>query len=368
MHPHISHLQLLKDRGYTPSNLLDIGACFGEWTEAFHVVFPNTDALLIEGNEERRPALEKFGQPFEMALLGDSDKPSCKFYVGDAASTGGNSIYREKTNFYFRETEVPMHTLDGLLAATGRSDVHYDFMKLDVQGAELDILKGATQTLKHTQFILMELRVLDYNDGAPTFAEAISFMDQAGFRLCNLFEMNSWLGTSLLSEMDVLFARKDSWVFEPPVNTSAPSMPPEMQVKVLHRLIPLLAPQSPTQVVVAHNENDGLIANYIADHFRQTGMQCKTLNGSDLDSCATQGSVVYILPGSLTPQLREKITSMGCVTITGYPELVKKGDVSIGLTTTDDSRIKLIGSLESLNREGVSLPDHFENRVEMIAA
>ncbi|MBT6177349.1 MAG: hypothetical protein HOI23_08870, partial [Deltaproteobacteria bacterium] len=110
------------------------------------------------------------------------------------------------------------------------------------------------------------------------------------------------------------------------------------------------------------------IANYIADHLRQTGMQCKTLNGSDLESCATQGSVVYILPGSLTEQLREKIASIGCVTITGYPELVKKGDVSIGLTTTDDNRIKLIGSLESLNREGVSLPDHFENRVEMIAA
>ena len=235
MHPQISRLELLKSRGYTPQRVLDIGACFGEWTDVFHGVFPGTEMLLIEANEERREALTNYGLPFEIALLGETEKEECTFYVGDRASTGGNSIYREQTNFYFREEKIPMRTLDGLLEQTGRSELTYDFIKLDVQGAELDILRGAPNTIARADFVLLEVRLLDYNKGAPTFSETIAFMDAAGFRPCDVFETHNWLTTSLLSELDILFARKDSWVFSPPVETYSPAMAPaEAQAQDRH--------------------------------------------------------------------------------------------------------------------------------------
>lgn len=363
----IPRLQILKDRGYQPKHVLDIGACFGEWADDFYAVFPGTDILLIEANEERRESLTAKGLPFEISLLGEEEKQACTFYVGDRASTAGNSIYREQTNFFFNEVEIPMQTLDSLLERSGRAETEYDFIKLDVQGAELDILKGAPKTLEHAEFVLMELRLLDYNQGAPTFADAIIFMNEAGFRPCDMFETHCWLSTPLLSEVDLLFAKEDSWVFSPPVESAKPAMPPESQARVLNRLIPILAPNREKKVYVIHDTNDDLVGNYMGHQLREAGCQCEVVPRDRVKHTVAPGSVAYVLPGAFNTEARQSVAELGCVTITGYPELVRKGDVSIGIDLAPDGRVKIIGSSNSLNRHGVNIPDGIKARVEMVA-
>ena len=56
-----------------------------------------------------------------------------------------------------------------------------DLIKIDVQGSELDILKGATKVLKQCDNIILEMQYVDYNKGAPKAQEVIEYLKSIGF-------------------------------------------------------------------------------------------------------------------------------------------------------------------------------------------
>jgi FkbM family methyltransferase len=58
-----------------------------------------------------------------------------------------------------------------------------DTIKIDVQGCEVDILKGMTETLKTCKHLIVELQHSQYNVGAPLNVESISFIESLGFEL-----------------------------------------------------------------------------------------------------------------------------------------------------------------------------------------
>ena len=63
-------------------------------------------------------------------------------------------------------------------------------IKMDVQGAEMDVLKGALETLQTVKHIILELQVVEYNKGAPKRDEVIAFMDTIGYDCLGLFSNN----------------------------------------------------------------------------------------------------------------------------------------------------------------------------------
>jgi hypothetical protein len=56
-----------------------------------------------------------------------------------------------------------------------------DYLKLDVQGAELDVLKAATETLKSVRVIQTEVEFVEIYRGQPLFAEVDRFLRSHGF-------------------------------------------------------------------------------------------------------------------------------------------------------------------------------------------
>ena len=62
-----------------------------------------------------------------------------------------------------------------------------DLIKIDVQGAEIDVLKGATETLKSVTDLILEAQVVEYNKGAPLRDEVISYVESIGFKLVAFF-------------------------------------------------------------------------------------------------------------------------------------------------------------------------------------
>ena len=81
-----------------------------------------------------------------------------------------------------------------------------ELIKLDVQGYELEVLKGATECLRHTKALVVEVSFAEYYDGQCLFHELIGFLAEFGLFVAAL-GAHTPTGV-MLSQTDVLFLRR----------------------------------------------------------------------------------------------------------------------------------------------------------------
>ena len=85
--------------------------------------------------------------------------------------------------FTFKENvEVPVSPLDSL--TYNLSEI--SLLKIDVQGYEREVLKGATRTLSKTRLVLIEANLVSHYENDILFPELNGLMSDAGFVLTNL--------------------------------------------------------------------------------------------------------------------------------------------------------------------------------------
>jgi FkbM family methyltransferase len=82
-------------------------------------------------------------------------------------------------------------------------------IKIDTQGFEREVLKGASATLERTVGVLMELPIVDVYKGSWSFSEAIQTMGGLGFVPCQIDPVNHHHQDAMAAiEFDCLFRRK----------------------------------------------------------------------------------------------------------------------------------------------------------------
>ena len=200
----------LQQHWYNPRVILDIGANTGEWTHSILRIFPNARVKLFEANPNCAADLRQRFSECEIfiGLLGNENKPDVLFYIDPYNPKGtGCSIMKELTTQYKYATPVmlQMHSLDDLVA--DRAEI----IKIDVQGAEKLVLEGGLKTLQRADFVLMELNVLQYNEGAPMLAEMVAYMEEKGFQVFDCVEHHQHMGYCI--QLDFIFINKRSKVF-----------------------------------------------------------------------------------------------------------------------------------------------------------
>jgi len=85
--------------------------------------------------------------------------------------------------------------------------MNHVFIKIDSQGAEIPILKGAGNILSKTDFILLEIPFFgQYNESVPGFLEHIKYMDEIGFVPFDLLETH--MAKNFTIQVDILFISK----------------------------------------------------------------------------------------------------------------------------------------------------------------
>jgi Methyltransferase FkbM domain len=100
-----------------------------------------------------------------------------------------------------------MRRLDDVLAEMpGRE---FDLLKVDVQGAEIDVLRGGVRTLAGIVAIVIELSLLEYNKGAPLIGEVMRWLAEQGFALFDVFPV-SRIPAGALLQVDRIFLRRGS--------------------------------------------------------------------------------------------------------------------------------------------------------------
>ena len=191
----------LKKIGFTPQSVLDVGAFRGEWTRLTQSVFPRASYTMIEANNHSH--LASVNAQLIREVVSSSVGPVQWWSNGST----GDSILRERTHHYASviPTTRTTTTLDILFPTQT-----FDFIKIDCQGAELEILRGGTSLASRATLILLECPfACQYNEGCPSFCEYIQYMDSIGFTPFDISEIHHI--QNITGQIDIMFIRKGSY-------------------------------------------------------------------------------------------------------------------------------------------------------------
>jgi FkbM family methyltransferase len=179
-----------------PLTIVDIGASALEGAAAYHVLAERTASRIIgfEPDPKACAALNAAGRlrhsyfPFAIGAGGPATlyetafPPSSSLYKPDA------ELLSHFTNFdklfaVTRTHKVETHRLDDVISAD-----EIDFLKIDVQGAELDVLRGAEKLLPTTLVVQTEVEFLPMYENQPLFGDIDAHLRAAGFQLHTFFD------------------------------------------------------------------------------------------------------------------------------------------------------------------------------------
>lgn len=189
---HIAYLYYLKNSGFEPKVIYDIGSSILHWSKVAKEVWPNSEIILFDAFQEAEFLYEDY--KYYIGCLSDVDDKEVKFYQNDYLP-GGNSYYREIGNDngkYFpidKYRVLRTRTIDSVVKE--HKFPLPDFVKIDVQGAEIDILKGGIETIGNAERLILELQHVEYNEGAKLVDESLPIIESMGWK-CDipLFQNN----------------------------------------------------------------------------------------------------------------------------------------------------------------------------------
>lgn len=205
-------LRRLRNQGFEPSVILDVGANRGDWTRIAARVFPNATLRLLEPQVEMKPFLERVQRDisdtaYRLTAAGARETSLELTVWGDMA---GSSLMspRSGDGAIRGKRLVPVMTLDQLVA-DGFMPCP-DLVKVDVQGYELEVMRGAQHLLGVTEAIILEVALMEFMPGRPLIDEVIKQMAEWGYHIFDLAGSARRPRDGVLSHLDLCFVREDS--------------------------------------------------------------------------------------------------------------------------------------------------------------
>jgi len=180
-----------------PVVIVDVGASSGAFTEAVGKHYPIKRGILIEPLAHRCDELRaRFNEPvftvIQCAAAESKGVVEFNIHSHDYASSMLDWPEELSGRFAFdmslrEKVAVKTTSVDDILAADGVSE-EIDLLKIDVQGAEMSVLRGAQQHLSRVRHIYVELAFREVYRGGCTFNEVYAFLVERGFQLLEVTE------------------------------------------------------------------------------------------------------------------------------------------------------------------------------------
>jgi len=197
--------------GVDVRQIVDVGASNGTWTRECLGVFPDARYLLIEP------------RPAHAAILAalQRERPRVRIWQGALGASptklelrdhGDQSSFLPSDSFSTDRAErVEVRALDSFLGTELLEPP--DLIKADVQGYELEVLRGAPRCLETAKLLLLEVSYRRLYRNLPLAHEAIAHAASAGFRICDICTYAGRPADGELMQSDILFAPEGSPLF-----------------------------------------------------------------------------------------------------------------------------------------------------------
>jgi len=214
-----SFLEDVAKRHLVVTDALDVGANRGEWARLVTEVFPGCRVAMIEPQVEMSRYLESFCRSHEGsewicagagAALGTSPLTIWDDLAGSSFLPPLGSVGEKR-----EQRSVRMVTIDALVESDAIRVPQ--IVKIDVQGFELETLRGATSLFGLTELFIIETSLVRPL-GQPLIDEVVAVMRSHGYRVYDLAGFMRRPYDGALGQVDVCFARdggslcqSDSW-------------------------------------------------------------------------------------------------------------------------------------------------------------
>ena len=192
--PETKILPYLKDK---VKGVVHIGAHTCEELPFYYKLgLTNQDILWIEANPKLVEQVKHQNKDFHIvnAMLAEVDDEERSFMITNNGQSSSFLEFGTHKNLYREVVEVDRIKLKTKTLDSFNLEDKYNFLNIDVQGAELHVLKGALETLKHVDFIYVEVNIHEVYIGCGKVHEVDSLLSKYNFKRVesDLSESSGW--------------------------------------------------------------------------------------------------------------------------------------------------------------------------------
>jgi FkbM family methyltransferase len=210
--PTIEHRRIV--RFVSPASVIDVGANRGQFTLTVLDEVPAAHVIAFEPGSEAASTFRRVVG--ERAVLHEvalgSSPGTASLHVSHADDSSSLLPIGEAQVRYFPGTEertvvtIDVRLLDDTVDASTLA--RPILLKLDVQGAEVDVLRGATRSLRSIDWVYAEVSFVSMYDGQALASDVADILRDHGFVMAGVANVVSAGDTCL--QADVLFRRVEA--------------------------------------------------------------------------------------------------------------------------------------------------------------
>lgn len=202
-------LRRLAQNGVTPMLIFDVGAYRGDFAKAALAVWPSArvacfeplrhGGLQIAELRTRHPNID-----LHETLVGATVEARVPMHVAATSS----SLLRDAENEGYPIECFAQTTVDAAVRGSYSGQAP-ELLKLDVQGYELQVLKGAEASLDRIRVVLTEINLLDLHEDVPLMHDMVAWLSERGLVAYDICGLTRRPLDNALWQADMIFVRKD---------------------------------------------------------------------------------------------------------------------------------------------------------------
>jgi FkbM family methyltransferase len=204
----------LKKMNFVPNHIVDVGANHGTWTRKALCHFPNAYYTLLEPQNWLKDSFQDIldgNSKVQFYPVGAGEKEgSFQFTIVDRDDSCSFRYSHEEAKLEgFEQIEIPVVTLNGLLSNSEWPIP--DIIKIDAEGLDIEVLKGASDFFGKTEIFMVEAGVVN-KIFDNSFLKLINFMDEKNYRLFEITDLNRPFSPNILWLVELVFVKKNGFI------------------------------------------------------------------------------------------------------------------------------------------------------------
>lgn len=200
---------------FTPKLIIDVGANHGSWTRVWKNAFPEASFILIEPQHWLKASFEDLldSKTLYLPIGAGAENTIADFTINKDRDDSSTFIMNknEAIAVGYKQIKVPIKSLNTIVKESGLS--FPDIVKIDAEGLDIEVLKGATDLFGKTEIFLVEASINAKFEN-NTLLEVVFFMNQFGYKVFDITDINRPFENNILWLVELVFIKKDGFLFK----------------------------------------------------------------------------------------------------------------------------------------------------------